>query len=120
MAASFSSDGTCNRDSETFKKRANTFPSPGGEGQDEGEPKHQLFFFSLPIYFLLMADISLARQLRKKETWAEKLVWIWLRDRRFTGYKFRRQHPLGNYSLDFFCEEAELNIELDGGQHGFP
>lgn len=67
-----------------------------------------------------MADISLARQLRKKETWAEKLVWIWLRDRRFTGYKFRRQHPLGNYSLDFFCEEAELNIELDGGQHGFP
>ena len=47
-------------------------------------------------------------------------MWRWLRDRRFNGYKFRRQHPLGEYSLDFFCEEAELSIELDGSQHGFP
>ena len=47
-------------------------------------------------------------------------MWRWLRSRRFTGYKFRRQHPLGDYYLDFFCEEAELNIELDGSQHGFP
>ena len=67
-----------------------------------------------------MADIERARQLRKDDTWAEKLMWRWLRDRRFSGYKFRRQHPLGSYYLDFFCEEAELNIELDGSQHGFP
>ena len=67
-----------------------------------------------------MADIARARQLRKDDTWAEKLMWRWLRDRRFSGYKFRRQHPLGIYYLDFFCEEAELNIELDGSQHGFP
>jgi very-short-patch-repair endonuclease len=67
-----------------------------------------------------MAETICARQLRKKETWAEKLVWRWLRDRRFSSYKFRRQHPLGDYSLDFFCEEAELAIELDGGQHGCP
>ena len=67
-----------------------------------------------------MADTAFARKLRQKETWAEKLVWRWLRDRRFSGYKFRRQHPLGDYSLDFFCEEAELAIELDGGQHGHP
>ena len=67
-----------------------------------------------------MADTTRARQLRKVETWAEKLMWRWLRDRRFNGYKFRRQHPLGSYSLDFFCEEAELNVELDGSQHGFP
>ena len=40
--------------------------------------------------------------------------------RRFTEYKFRRQHPLGDYTLDFFCEEARLNVELDGSQHGFP
>jgi len=60
-----------------------------------------------------------ARILRKKPTWAEKLVWRWLRGRRFSGYKFRRQHPVGRYSLDFFCEEARLAIELDGGQHGF-
>jgi very-short-patch-repair endonuclease len=67
-----------------------------------------------------MPDIQRARQLRRQETWAEKLVWRWLRDRRFAEYKFRRQHPLGDYYLDFFCEEARLNLELDGAQHGFP
>jgi very-short-patch-repair endonuclease len=67
-----------------------------------------------------MADIERARRLRETETWAERLMWRWLRDRRFTGYKFRRQHPLGDYTLDFFCKEADLAIELDGCQHGFP
>ena len=67
-----------------------------------------------------MATIARARQLRKQDTWAEKLVWRWLRDRRFSNYKFRRQHPVGDYFLDFFCQEARLNIELDGSQHGFP
>jgi very-short-patch-repair endonuclease len=67
-----------------------------------------------------MAGIQLARHFRKHDTWAEKLLWQWLRNRRFSGYKFRRQYPLGDYYLDFFCEEAELNIELDGSQHGFP
>jgi very-short-patch-repair endonuclease len=67
-----------------------------------------------------MADLERARRLRGKETWAEKLMWRWLRDRRFSSYKFRRQHPVGDYVLDFFCEAAELNIELDGGHHGFP
>jgi len=67
-----------------------------------------------------MGNVQRARGLRKKETWAEKLMWRWLRGRRFNGYKFRRQHPIGEYSLDFFCEEAELNVEIDGSQHGFP
>ena len=66
-----------------------------------------------------MAETKRARQLRQIETWAEKLMWRWLR-RRFSGYKFRRQYPLGNYYLDFFCAEAELNIELDGCQPVFP
>ena len=67
-----------------------------------------------------MADIARARQLRKSETWAEKLMWRWLRDRRFSNYKFRRQHPEGLYTLDFFCEEARLSVELNGGHHGAP
>ena len=67
-----------------------------------------------------MADTQRARQLRQVETWAEKLMWRWLRDRRFSRYKFRRQHPVGDYYLDFLCEEAALNVELDGSQHGFP
>ena len=61
-----------------------------------------------------------ARALRQQRTWAEKLLWRWLRDRRFSAYKFRRQHPAGIYYLDFFCEEARLSIELDGFQHGHP
>jgi len=67
-----------------------------------------------------MPVVERARALRKKETWAEKLMWRWLRDRRFSGYKFRRQHPKGIYHLDFFCEEASLAIELDGSGHGHP
>src|SRR5450631_93347 len=62
----------------------------------------------------------LARNLRKRDTWAEKLLWSWLRDRRFSAYKFRRQQIFGDYILDFFCVEALLNIELDGSQHGHP
>src|SRR5688572_28578267 len=43
-----------------------------------------------------------------------------MRDRRFSAYKFRRQHTFGPHILDLFCLEARLNIELDGGRHGFP
>jgi very-short-patch-repair endonuclease len=100
------------------------FLLPPGEGQDEGPgvfltPERA----SIPCpthYDFFMVGTALARKLRKRQTWAEKLVWKWLRDRRFNGYKFRRQHPIGIYSLDFFCEEARLSIELDGSQHGFP
>ena len=47
-------------------------------------------------------------------------MWKWLRDRKFCDYKFRREHPIGIYYLDFFCEEARLAIELDGFGHGHP
>jgi very-short-patch-repair endonuclease len=62
----------------------------------------------------------IARNLRLRESWSERLMWAWLRDRRFTGYKFRRQHPLGPYILDFFCNGAKLDVEVDGFQHGSP
>ena len=47
-------------------------------------------------------------------------MWRWLRDRRLSAYKFRRQHPYGPFVLDFFCLEAHLDIEVDGFQHGTP
>jgi len=62
----------------------------------------------------------LARALRQKSTWAEKKLWSILRDRRFSAYKFRRQHQMGSHYLDFYCAEARYNLELDGSQHGFP
>jgi adenine-specific DNA-methyltransferase len=49
---------------------------------------------------------------------AEALLWVLLRNRRIAGAKFRRQHPVGRYILDFYCDEKRLGIELDGGQHG--
>src|SRR6266851_10473167 len=88
-------------------------------GEREGMQSILEVFRRSPTLFSV-PNIDLARALRKKRTWAEKLVWRWLRDRRFAGYKFRRQHPTGKYSLDFFCEEARLSIELDGFQHGHP
>ncbi len=66
------------------------------------------------------AQIARARTLRKKSSWAEKLLWRMLRNERFSGYKFRRQHPFGEYTLDFYCAEARLIVETDGFQHGHP
>ena len=63
---------------------------------------------------------SAARNLRVRDTWAERLVWKWLRDRNFSAYKFRRQYTYGPHILDFFCVEALLDIEIDGRQHGKP
>jgi len=61
--------------------------------------------------------IENARQLRKNATDAEMLLWNILRDRQLENKKFRRQHPIGNYVLDFYCDTDKLAIELDGGQH---
>ena len=61
--------------------------------------------------------IEFARTLRHGQTDAEQLMWMLLRNRRFLGLKFRRQHPFPPYILDFFCEALDLAIELDGGQH---
>ena len=49
---------------------------------------------------------------------AEKALWKVLRCRQVSGLKFRRQHPFGDYILDFVCLENKLVIEVDGGQHG--
>jgi very-short-patch-repair endonuclease len=58
-----------------------------------------------------------ARELRKSLTDAESLLWQLLRNRRFCGFKFRRQHPAGRFILDYYCHDALLAIELDGGGH---
>ena len=57
-----------------------------------------------------------ARELRRKMTLPEVVLWHWLR-RRPDGLKFRRQHPTGAYVLDFFCNDARLAIEVDGEAH---
>jgi len=61
--------------------------------------------------------VEYARVHRKHPTREEAKVWRWLRDRRFGDLKFRRQHPLIGYILDFYCAEIKLAIELDGRGH---
>jgi very-short-patch-repair endonuclease len=60
-----------------------------------------------------------ARQLRKRMSLPEVMLWQCLRGRGDGKPVFRRQHPLGPYVLDFFCPSASLCIEVDGGSHGF-
>ena len=59
----------------------------------------------------------LARILRKNSTKEEQILWNLVRNRRFMGLKFKRQSPIGEYIVDFVCEEKKIIIELDGGQH---
>ena len=58
-----------------------------------------------------------ARALRLNQTEAEKLLWKHIRNKQLQGYKFKRQHPVTPYIVDFFCEDAKLIVELNGGQH---
>lgn len=58
-----------------------------------------------------------ARALRKSETAAEKKLWNALRNKKAGNFKFRRQHPIGYYIVDFYCDEMNLIIEIDGSIH---
>ncbi|OQX03991.1 MAG: DNA-cytosine methyltransferase [Thiothrix lacustris] len=58
-----------------------------------------------------------ARHLRQQSTDAEALLWQYLRNRRLSGHKFRRQYPIGEYITDFACIAAGVIVELDGNHH---
>ncbi|WP_241780954.1 DUF559 domain-containing protein [Cochleicola gelatinilyticus] len=61
--------------------------------------------------------IAIARHLRQQQTPAEKELWTVLRNRNFENLKFRRQHPIKEYIVDFYCDALRLIIELDEGYH---
>jgi very-short-patch-repair endonuclease len=56
-------------------------------------------------------------RLRRDATGPEAMLWGVLRSRQFAGLKFRRQHPIGPYEVDFYCESAGIVVELDGLSH---
>ena len=58
-----------------------------------------------------------ARELRHQSTDAERKLWSVLRNRQLDGYKFRRQVPIGNYTVDFVCFAKKVIVEVDGEQH---
>lgn len=60
---------------------------------------------------------NIRKKLRKNMTEEELILWSKLKGKQLEGKKFRRQHSIGNYIVDFYCPENKLAIELDGGQH---
>jgi very-short-patch-repair endonuclease len=57
------------------------------------------------------------RQMRTNPTSAEEMLWTRLRDRRLAGHKFRRQHPIGRFIVDYCCPARHIVVEVDGGIH---
>ena len=55
--------------------------------------------------------------MRKQPTQAESVLWRHLRGQQISGYRFRRQHPIDRFIVDFYCREAGLVIEVDGSVH---
>jgi methylmalonyl-CoA mutase cobalamin-binding domain/chain len=85
-------------------------PLPSGEGR----VREKVFTPNPPLPDVLLERV---RELRQNATDAEQLMWKILRNRGFHDAKFRRQHPKAGFILDFYCHEAKLCVELDGGQH---
>ena len=74
--------------------------------------------FEYDFYFGASAETKAqAAELRKNMTYAEKVLWQQLRNRNLSNLKFRRQHPVSIFILDFYCHEKRLAIEVDGGIH---
>jgi very-short-patch-repair endonuclease len=89
-------------------------PSPNGEGEGVRETTKKIqmaleedfHFGASPIIF------KRAKELRKSSTEAEKVLWKFLRNRNFHNIKFRRQHPISSYIVDFYCHERILLSKL--------
>ncbi|MCU0748147.1 MAG: N-6 DNA methylase [Akkermansiaceae bacterium] len=86
-------------------------PLPEGEGSKKSHFRGGYDFSGL---------VAQARELRKKQTPAEELLWQLLRNRQIADLKIRRQHQIGDYITDFYCHERKLVIELDGEIHETP
>ncbi len=67
----------------------------------------------------MIKKVEFARQLRRKQTRAEKIFWFHVRNRKFGNLKFRRQVPIDRFVVDFMCESHKLVIELDDCSHNF-
>lgn len=74
-----------------------------------------------PMYYGAKPDVlKKAKELRKQETKAEKILWNKLNKNQLMGFQFRRQHPLNHFIADFYCHDLKLVIEVDGGIHQLP
>jgi very-short-patch-repair endonuclease/restriction endonuclease S subunit len=96
---------------------ASRHPLPGGEGTDDSRGRGGRTYRG---GYEFSGLVERARELRRSHTPAEDVLWELVRGRQFMGLKFRRQHQIGDYVVDFFCNEQKLVIELDGPVHADP
>ncbi|HXP51359.1 MAG TPA: endonuclease domain-containing protein [Bacteroidia bacterium] len=76
------------------------------------KPINMSIYFGASPEILKRADV-----LRKEMTMAEKILWQKINKNQIKGYRFRAQHPIGKFIVDFYCPKALLVIELDGKIH---
>ena len=82
---------------------------------DGGEQNRQVYMLDIESY---KEELLLKRrELRRNLTPEEAVLWTQLKGKTLDGSKWRKQHPVGNYILDFYCPEAKLCVELDGKGH---
>jgi len=95
-------------------------PSRGGLGRGRGGNKKNRYKMSYRenLFYGASPEIQKrAAELRKNMTRCEKLLWDCLKNKSIQRHKFRRQHPIDKYIVDFYCHQLKLIIEVDGGIH---
>ncbi len=71
----------------------------------------EMFYGASPKIF------ELAKDIRDRQTEAERVLWERLRLNRVDGYRFKPQHPISNFIVDFYCHKAKLVVEINGDSH---
>lgn len=102
-----------------MKKNINEEDSPLSHGRgDRGEGKKGKRLSKIPLHAGARPhQFKHAKKLRQEMTKAEKVLWEQIRGRRFLNLKFRQQHPILDFIVDFYCHERMLIVEVDGQYH---
>lgn len=87
------------------------------QGEGEGKARYG-YEMADPITYPLLKEFALAN--RSQATRAEEVLWEEVKSKRLSGYKFRRQHVVGNYIADLVCLDRKLVVEIDGLKHQLP
>jgi hypothetical protein len=95
----------------TAPRQGLTSPCKGEVGREAAGRR------SIPKFSRTVQMTKRARRLRRDMTDAERKLWQVLRREQIKGVSFRRQHPVGPFTLDFYAPALKLGIEIDGGQH---
>lgn len=102
---------------KAMKRLTTLQPSPSS---NSSQRKESMVSVTCRANFEFSGLLEEARELRKKQTSAEGILWQLLRNKKLNGLKFRRQHQIGEYIVDFYCHEKKMIIELDGSVHELP